>query len=154
MKNKGKYIIICLILGIFLFIINTLNDAGEFKSIVPHFDGECIQIPGVSGAEDILFLNNGMAIISCDNRRKTLARFSVQGSLYAYDINKDLINVYKNIQNNRNELYDYFWFYKNKGNLLKSMKYFNKLQIKCMTSFENKLCDEKVKFDINKKSII
>ena len=88
MKNKGKYIIICLILGIFLFIINTLNDAGEFKSIVPHFDGECIQIPGVSGAEDILFLNNGMAIISCDNRRKTLARFSVQGSLYAYDINE------------------------------------------------------------------
>ena len=86
LHNKGKYIVICLAVVILCFIIKLLNDAGEFKSIVPHFEEECVSIPGVMGAEDITILKNGTAIISCDDRRKTLAGTLVQGSIYAYDL--------------------------------------------------------------------
>ena len=82
--NK-KYIAIALTIGISIFIIKTLNDAGEFKIISSHFDGECISITGIVGAEDITILSNGVAIISSDDRRQTLAGHPVQGALYAYD---------------------------------------------------------------------
>ena len=74
LRNKGKYIVTCIAVVILCFVIKSLNDAGEFKSIVPHFEGECVSIPGVMGAEDITVLKNGTAVISCDDRRKTLAR--------------------------------------------------------------------------------
>ncbi|MBC8256199.1 MAG: SMP-30/gluconolactonase/LRE family protein [Candidatus Marinimicrobia bacterium] len=93
--NK-KYIAIILIIGFTAFIVKTLNDAGEFKTIVSHFDGECISIYGNVGAEDITILSNGLAIISSDDRRKTLAGNSVQGSIYAYDLKEktpQLINL-------------------------------------------------------------
>lgn len=93
--NK-KYIGIILIIGISAFILKTLNDAGEFKSIVSHFDGECISISGNVGAEDITILSNGLAIISSDDRRKTLAGNPVQGTIYSYDLNEktpQLINL-------------------------------------------------------------
>ena len=85
--NK-KYIAIALTIGISIFIIKTLNDAGEFKIISPHFEGECISITGIVGAEDITILSNGLAIISSDDRRQTLAGHPVQGALYAYDLNE------------------------------------------------------------------
>ena len=71
LRNKGKYIVICIAVVILCFVIKSLNDAGEFKSVVPHFEGECVSIPGVMGAEDITVLKNGTAVISCDDRRKT-----------------------------------------------------------------------------------
>ena len=86
LRNKGKYIVTCIAVVILCFVIKLLNDAGEFKSIVPHFEGECVSIPGVMGAEDITVLKNGIAVISCDDRRKTLAGTLVQGSIYAYNL--------------------------------------------------------------------
>jgi DNA adenine methylase len=53
------------------------------------------------------FLGGGCVLLALLSQN----RINVKGKLYAYDINKDLINVYKNIQNNKDELYDYFSSY-------------------------------------------
>ena len=34
-------------------------------------------------------------------------RIKISGKVYAYDLNKTLINVYKHIQNNKDELHEY-----------------------------------------------
>ena len=66
--SQWKYLILFFIF-IFGFILKTLSDAGEFKTLDTHFSGDCLQIPGVVGAEDITFLKNGTALISSDDRR-------------------------------------------------------------------------------------
>jgi len=51
-----------------------------------------------------LFLGGGsvlLAVLSLQKQKKII----IKNKLYAYDINNDLINVYKNIQNNKEELY-------------------------------------------------
>jgi len=95
-----KYYIILIIFGFLAFIIKTLNDAGEFKIISSHFEGECISIKGIVGAEDITILSNGVAIISSDDRRQTLAGKPVQGAIFSYDLTADspfLINLTKKL---------------------------------------------------------
>ena len=97
---KIKYYIILIIFGFLVFIIKTVNDAGEFKQISSHFDGSCISIIGSVGAEDITILKNGLAIISSDDRRQTLAGKPVQGAIFSYDLTADapfLINLTKEL---------------------------------------------------------
>lgn len=53
-----------------------------------------------------LFLGGGsvlFAVLSLQKQKKIV----IKKKIYAYDINSDLINVYKHIQNNKNELYIY-----------------------------------------------
>ena len=95
-----KYYIILIIIVFSVFIIKTLNDAGEFKQISPHFEGSCISIIGSVGAEDITILKNGLAIIYSDDRRQTLAGKPVQGAIFSYDLTADspfLINLTKEL---------------------------------------------------------
>ena len=80
-----------LLIGIFSF--NTFHDAGSFKKINSHFDGECIPIFGLKGPEDITFLNNGTALISSDDRWSTLNNISSQGHIYLYDIKNNQSNL-------------------------------------------------------------
>ena len=80
-----------LLIGIFSF--NTFHDAGSFKKINSHFDGECIPIFGLKGPEDITFLNNGTALISSDDRWSTLNNISSQGHIYLYDIKNNQPNL-------------------------------------------------------------
>jgi len=57
-----------------------------------------------------LFLGGGsvlLAILSLQQQN----RIVIHGNIYAYDINNDLINVYKNIQSNKDELYHYINLY-------------------------------------------
>jgi DNA adenine methylase len=52
-----------------------------------------------------LFLGGGsvlLAVLSLQKQNKII----IKNKIYAYDINSDLINVYKNIQNNKEELYE------------------------------------------------
>ena len=59
-----------------------------------------------------LFLGGGsvlLAILSLQKQNKIV----IKNNIYAYDINYDLINVYKNIQNNKEELYKLIKIYIN-----------------------------------------
>lgn len=59
-----------------------------------------------------LFLGGGsvlFAVLSLQKQNK----ISIKNKVYAYDINSDLINVYKNIQSNKEELYEMIEIYMN-----------------------------------------
>ena len=59
-----------------------------------------------------LFLGGGsvlLAVLSLQSQDK----LKIKGNIYAYDINQNLINLYINIQTNKNELYDYIINYMN-----------------------------------------
>ena len=65
-----------------------------------------------------LFLGGGsvlFAVLSLQKEKKIL----IKNKIYAYDINSNLINVYKNIQNNKDELYEYLCFYLNEYDNIK-----------------------------------
>ena len=66
------------------FIMRTMYDAGEFKTLEPHYSGNCFSVDGVVGAEDITFLKNGTALISSDDRRSRMNGSLTQGTIYQY----------------------------------------------------------------------
>ncbi len=71
------------------FIFDVYQDAGEFKSTSPHFDGQIEVVAGAIGAEDITVSPQGMAFISSDDRRATLADMPAQGAIYCYNLMDD-----------------------------------------------------------------
>ena len=82
------------VLAAMIVIVRTLWDAGEFKSIKPHFDGECEEISEIVGAEDITMIGDGFALISSDDRRSYLNGNNIQGNIFLYDVDqKKLINL-------------------------------------------------------------
>jgi len=65
-----------------------------------------------------LFLGGGsvlFAVLSLQKQNKIV----IKNKIYAYDINSILINVYKNIQNNKKKLYDIINLYLNEYNSIK-----------------------------------
>ena len=59
-----------------------------------------------------IFLGGGsvlLAILSLQRNNKII----IKNKIYAYDINENLINVYKNIQNKKDDLYHYINIYIN-----------------------------------------
>ena len=53
-----------------------------------------------------LFLGGGSVLLAVLSLQKQ-NRIIIKNKIYAYDINSVLINVYKHIQNNKDELYKY-----------------------------------------------
>jgi arylesterase/paraoxonase len=102
MKYVKRAVITVLILAVVLvgFVIKTFYDAGEFRKIEPHFNGQIKVIGGVLSSEDItIHPPSAMAFISSDDRRahqpwsKTRAR---QGAIFGYDLsspNPELTNL-------------------------------------------------------------
>jgi len=80
LKNKGtimKALKIVIIAGLVLavisgsFILKTFRDAGEFRKISPHFNGQCRAVPGVMSSEDMtIHPSDGVAFISSADRRR------------------------------------------------------------------------------------
>jgi DNA adenine methylase len=67
------------------------------------------------------FLGGGsvlFALLSLQKQKQII----IKGNIYAYDINKPLINLYKAIQNNKEELYNYIQHYINEYEEAKSLK--------------------------------
>ena len=80
-----------------LYSTKTIVDSGQLKDINPHFSGTCKSIDNIPGSEDITILENGLAIISSDFRRRIeKSNFlypienkdsnSLQGNIFFYDI--------------------------------------------------------------------
>jgi DNA adenine methylase len=67
-----------------------------------------------------IFLGGGsvlLALLSLQKQNKIL----IKGNIYAYDLNYTLINVYKNIQNNKEELFKYIEYYINEYDNIKDV---------------------------------
>lgn len=68
-----------------LFVLKTLRDAGEFKTLTAHCDCTCTPVKGAAGPEDIAVDPElKIAFISADDRRAAQRGESVQGAIYAY----------------------------------------------------------------------
>lgn len=79
-------IIIVVVFIIIIFIIKTLYDAGEFKTITPHSNYACTKVASIPGPEDIVIdYDTGIAYISSDDRRAFLRGQNINGSIYAYN---------------------------------------------------------------------
>ena len=86
-----------LILALAGWVVQLFSVAGQFKTIEPHFDGQCRQIKGVVGPEDItIHPKTGIAYISSCNRRAVERGRPGGGAIYAYKLGQDpagLINL-------------------------------------------------------------
>jgi arylesterase/paraoxonase len=92
MRYVKRAVIAFLILAFVLagLVVKTFYDAGEFREISPHFNGQVKVIGGVFSSEDItIHPQLAMAFISSDDRRahqplgKTRAR---QGAIFGFDL--------------------------------------------------------------------
>ena len=89
MKRRWKVpllvlLLLALVVGSYAGYIVVL--AGQLKTIEPHFAGTCTPVPGVPGPEDITFdPRSGVAYVSSDDRRATMAGRPVPGAIFAYD---------------------------------------------------------------------
>jgi len=92
-------VVFLLVFGI--FVLDTIRDAGEFKTIQPHFSGKMQKIFEVTGAEDItIHPQTGVAFISGDDRRANRRGESKPGAIYSYLLKAErpeLINLTPNL---------------------------------------------------------
>jgi arylesterase/paraoxonase len=95
-----KIAAIIIVLVIAWRVVDTIRHAGEFKTLKPHFSGQCQKIGGVVGAEDItIHPQTGVAFISSSDRRALLRGEPVPGAIYAYDLKSDPATL-KNLTQN------------------------------------------------------
>lgn len=79
------------------------------------------KIPNVINNYHELFLGGGsvlLAVLSLQRENKIV----INEKIYAYDINEHLINVYNNIKDNKEELYEYINHYVNEFNQIETLK--------------------------------
>ena len=73
------------------------------------------KVPKVMNNYHEIFVGGGSVLLAILSLQK-YNQIKIKNKIYAYDINKDLINVYKNIQTNKNELFEYINLYINEYN--------------------------------------
>lgn len=95
MKKSTKLIIV-LILIVIVFVIKTVYDAGEFKTINPYSNYLCKPVASVPGPEDIVIdYNSGIAFISSDDRRAFARGQNINGAIYSYNTKTKVIHKMK-----------------------------------------------------------
>jgi arylesterase / paraoxonase len=88
---KLKIILLILVfLGV--YVLNTLNEVGYFKTIENRFDGTTQIIDGIVGTEDITIdQKTGIAFLSSDDRMsKKLGKSLQQGGIFALNLNDSI----------------------------------------------------------------
>ncbi|MDT8429398.1 MAG: SMP-30/gluconolactonase/LRE family protein [Pseudomonadales bacterium] len=79
---SGAVLGLTLVYGLYL-----VNDAGEFRTLVNQHPGQCRQIPGLPGSEDITIHPAGhYAYIASDDRRAMINGDPRPGALFRYDL--------------------------------------------------------------------
>ncbi len=86
-KKTAAGLSIFVLSALLVYVGYLLTIAGEFRTIRPHFNGNCSLVEGVSGPEDIALLADGSAaIISSLDRQKQLTNKEELGTIYYYDL--------------------------------------------------------------------
>jgi arylesterase/paraoxonase len=77
-----------LVIVVGVIVLKTLRDAGEFKDIAPHFEGECEVMTGVLSSEDMtIYYQTGVAFISSADRRPLFqGKAARTGAIHALDL--------------------------------------------------------------------
>jgi arylesterase / paraoxonase len=79
------FLILALVAGV--YVLNLARDAGEFRQVINVHPGDCHQVPGLPGSEDITVHPSGKyAYISSDDRRSVMAGAPVPGAIFRYDL--------------------------------------------------------------------
>lgn len=80
---------LALLIGtVIVYVFYLTYDAGEFRTIATLHPGECRQVPGMPGSEDITIHPSGMfAYISSDDRRSVISGNARPGAIFRYDLN-------------------------------------------------------------------
>ncbi len=80
-------IIATVVLVVAAYVLYLSHAAGEFRTVVNTYPGECRAIPGLPGSEDITIHPNGtIAYISSDDRRSRSDGNPLPGAIYRYDL--------------------------------------------------------------------
>ena len=88
MAKKIILAILILVLAAAGWLVHLLWSSGQFKTLDPHFAGECTPITGVEGPEDItIHPETGIAYISATDRHAVIQGKPANGAIYAYDLN-------------------------------------------------------------------
>lgn len=76
---------VCALIVAYVFYL--ANDAGEFRTLVDQHPGQCRQIPGMPGSEDItIHPDSRFAYISSDDRRAVINGNPSPGAIFRYDL--------------------------------------------------------------------
>ncbi len=87
MKKKLIIITCIVVVAIAVFILKTIKDAGEFKTLTPHSGYSCVKVQNVPGPEDIAIDNStGTAFVSSFNRREFMKGRLIQGAIFSYNL--------------------------------------------------------------------
>ena len=86
----GKKIILAVMVFVLAaagWVVHLLWSTGQFKTLEPHFAGDCSPVTGVAGPEDItIHPETGIAYISASDWRAVFQGKPAKGALYAYDL--------------------------------------------------------------------
>ena len=89
MKRIGFFLIVILIV-IGWWVVDLLIDTGQFKTLQPHFSGNCVEVAGISGPEDItIHPGKRIAYISSTDRWALDQGDAGRGAIFSYDLNQD-----------------------------------------------------------------
>jgi arylesterase / paraoxonase len=81
------FILLALAVLIGGYVLYLARDAGEFRQVLNVHPGDCRQVPGLPGSEDITIHPSGRyAYISSDDRRSVMAGRPVPGAIFGYDL--------------------------------------------------------------------
>jgi arylesterase/paraoxonase len=87
MKKKIFIILAIVLIGIAVFILKFMKDAGAFKTLEPHSNYACVKVLNVPGPEDIAIDNStGTAFVSSFDRRAMMRGDVKQGAIFAYNL--------------------------------------------------------------------
>lgn len=82
----GSLVMVVITVLVAVIALRTYHFAGEFKTIKPHYDGNCLRIDGLPGPEDITIdPKTGIAFISAGDMRTYRAGLPSQGDIYSFD---------------------------------------------------------------------
>jgi arylesterase/paraoxonase len=80
---------VVLVMSIGAFALRTLNNAGAFTTLEPHFDGTCQLVAGAVGSGDLtIHPRTGIAYVSSADRRAAMSGQARPGAIYAYDLDR------------------------------------------------------------------